>query len=779
MKLRLASSALDGRTVTLTLMQDGVTVGPLTVQSWGTPLKATTGVSVTVEVTRTPLRTAPEGVFFNVTGWTGFETQPGDVAGYDARQMDLIHVWSFGDPGSSYQVPEKLLPEWRDADTARGPYVAHCYETPGDHDWSLTVIEPSTGRIATASGRITVADPDVTFAGARSAYVSQSGDFSDCPAQVPPAQRFTTISAAMSYVGSRLNGGRVMLARGQDFVVSNGDGATGDTLSINGPWQKGPIHVVAGPGNKAKPNLVPPANQSGDRFGAVGYGYRGGEVVISGIDHRGTWDSTTETGGRTGGYLLAGPGAKLFNRCGFYGIDAWSCTPCDWNPVTSSSSGTAEQKREWRTINAAASRFMSHGCVGGTGRNYSLFGTGHARYAFLGCEFANASNARSGGDRAAPYKCNTSGHVRIENADPSWVLVDGCDMFVRMGWPANAPHLWRTQQPCMRFNTNAIPGCFHSVQRSSFEGGNVLLGVMRQNSGEIGTVSPMLVERCILVASHNTAVMIASMGAGTTVRSNLFINPNKPSVTWDFALQSFVTLSHVTRSGGEEFPEIYLPKAEVTGNTFIDLCTTAHAANRYAVVLERRETTNPNRFGKIVVADNIVHRPNRDAPEVEFGPLDKTPLWAPRETQGPIVSWTRVSGTYPARFHRGDRVTVPYPAGTTWETFTAPGMPNPKSWSIGGPPTTIEHTVSAVVLTNIGTTSSHDVAAGASYALELDRTHNPARFPQYATPLDSVWRATPLAGSSAIGGATSDDVPDADLRGRTRPVHPSIGALET
>ena len=151
-----------------------VTINDKTVEQWdGFNAPGPTGdATVTVEVTRSALRTAPEGVFFKAVDWTGFDTVKGDVANFDNRQMDLIHIWSFGDPGSRYDVPEKLLPEWRDANTARGPFASHVYEcldgfTEGvrSHTWNLTVIEPSTGRIATASGVIDVTDPNVTFAG--------------------------------------------------------------------------------------------------------------------------------------------------------------------------------------------------------------------------------------------------------------------------------------------------------------------------------------------------------------------------------------------------------------------------------------------------------------------------------------------------------------------------------------------------------------------------------------------------------------------------------------
>ncbi|MGB3828051.1 MAG: hypothetical protein WA962_04675, partial [Ornithinimicrobium sp.] len=645
-------------------------------------------------------------------------------------------------------------------------------------------IEPSTGRVATASGTIDVADPDVTFAGAGTAYVSETGDFSDCPPSIAANRQFTSLNAAKEDMANRVSGARVMLARGQDFVMAGG----GDNISV--VRGSTPFHFVAGPGTKAKPRVLIPA---GDTYCVVWYDYKGDEYVVSEIDLQGPWDSTTESGGQTGEYKLFGWQTKyLFNSCNFNGINGWIAYSSPRGPADGEGRPAGMTEAEAIRQNGVHTSFIANNCRNTNANNYCLYAEGMSRLAVLGTQMAHESDARSGGDYryregVEPPNANHSGSVRVAGSAPVEMVVDGADMFSRCGWFQNEGVPWKTIQPCLRFNTSVADGFFLNVQRSSFEGGGSMVVVSRENGGRPLGVSPLLLEHCIFTPSHMTATGIQLMGGNAAIRSVLVNVPDVAPVTGDFEFRRFVQASYEANNG--DYPEVFLSKLEVTGVTLIDHRSAANRSNQGTELLSlfdpQSPDPNPYPRGPVVYENNIIHTPNISDPNglsgfdeasTQSGPLDDTPLWAPREIFGPIVSYLEYKGTYPARYHRGDTITLPHPPGTDASTFTAPGAPNPKSWAIDGPASTIEHLSNGIRITNVS--AGIDREAGDNFTFELDLGDNPARYPQYASPLDSVWSGTPLAGSSAIGAASTDDVPYEDLRMRVRPVHPSVGAVE-
>lgn len=771
--LLLASPLLAGRSVTMELRVGATSYGSATVPAWGQPDGTPPPVptaTVTVEVTESATGIAPAATFFKVTDWQGFDTVAGDVPGYDARQMDLVHIWSFGDP-DSFVAPEKVLPEWREANTARGPFVAHCYRAPGNRRWNLTVIEPLSGKIATATGIVQVKDPSTAFLAHERTYVSQAGNFSACPATIPQSQRFTTINGAREYLRNSAAKGLVMLARGETFSVGTAGPGT-DHLSVDRTHAR-PLHFVAGPGTGSKPLLkVFQKYDPNTRIGTFLQGYIG-EVVFSEIDHEGLWDVETETGQKVGCYSLRAQGSFLWDRCKFSKIEAFGCSLNDSDPDTGASvSGqTSAQRLAAERENARRTRVMLVDCEGGTTSSYSIFATGLGKIALLGTRFAHAALARSGGNYRTPAPpANSSGPFREESPYPCDMVVDCCDMFTRQGWYDNGLP-WRTIQPCFRFNTNGYPGHFVNIQRSSFEGGHTMVSTTREHGGEKGVVSPLLMEQSVLVASHSTLEMIAVPGMGFTVRACLFVNPNVPSASGDFTLRRVVHATYQRGWSGnpsEEFPDLYRTKGEVSGCTLLDLRSTPNATGQNAVLIHRSNSANPAAWtGAVVSENNVVHKPNYDVPVIGQGPLSLAPLWQAREVHGPIISYQRTVGTFPAAFPRGATLTLPYAAGTTYADYIPQGQPNPKSWVISGPPMTIEHRPEGIRVTNIGTQASDDRAQGSSYVLEIDRSTNPATYPQYGTPANALGDGKTLPGSAARGAGDYDGAGTVAMDGAT------------
>ena len=758
-RLRPFSTALDGQTVTLALIQDGVTAGPLTVQSWGRPAASggsavpdTPGVSATVVQTREPTNTAPECVHFRIEGWTGFDTEAGPVPGYDARHHLIEYYWDFGDPGSTFTAPEHLLPEHRNANIGYGPVAAHVYSKPGTYDGSVLLIELATGKSVTVPFSVTVADPDVLFAGAQTSYVDPDGDYADAPAG---ARTYTSLVSAMTATSGR-GPTRILLRRGKTYVERYEQ--LRSSLSSM---------LVQATGTGAPP--IWRADATAGSLLRIVHDYGGKFFTLDGIECAGDWDATTETGDLKGGIACESRTHFLATRCRFDGV------------------GTAMSSIQTPggELTGADQCFAMHDTVIASWQDYGVWASHAHTYAFLGTRIAQEVQAHSGGDKFKGF--NQHGCLRFQPNNqpevPIRAVVHGCDLFSRTGWfPNYAPHLGlRTQQPCIRWNMGQMPNSFLNVQASAFEGGFPLIATGRMNGTLDVVTNSVLIERSVLVGSHMSYAIISSHSTGGTARNNLMIHPDAPRLMGIYQPERFVEVDHQSSGPGAPYPDAYRAPVIVAGNTCISHMRAANwpGTPRTAPVFEARGSQSGSITATFIVEDNVHHEPNAQAPRTGFAPLDQTPLWAPREV-GPIIGTQHYEVTLPARLWPGDpEVVVPWPAGQTAADF----------WQGGGDQSSmngltdhvaVRHLPEGIGLENNGDPSNakHRRDQGASVKLLLDRRLDPIRMPEYATPAGTVSAGGPLADSAAIGAATSDHLPRDDLRGRVRPVHPSVGALE-
>ena len=768
MKLRLASTALDGRTVTLTLAQDGVQVGPLTADAWGGPPPPSGAQSVTVEVRRTRSETAPELVFFDVTGWDGFDTEAGDIPGYDARRHELVHIWSFGDPGQ-WLAPENVLPEWRDANTARGPFVSHTFRGPGDYAWSLMVIEPMTGKVATTSGAVTVYDPDVTFGGTGTAYWAPDGDFSQAPAG---AQQVTTYAQAVAAKGARPGGFRVLMARGKTFFWASNDTATSGASKVRLDNEKGPIHFIAAPGTGARPH-VEPADYDNEAIFDTWYDYQGGELVFQGIDFKGEWDADTETGRVANGLILRHVGTALIDDCTFDGfVSAYSQYYNNRDQTTNSTPADLAEREAVNLANVTATAIGMNDSYITNWKNFGMYGAAIGWFSLTGMRITSGPNARNGSSlRTGDY--TNHGCWRISQDHPGRGYVAGCDHFNRHGWFPNI-NLVTTTQPNCRWNSEFTEGCFLNVDRSSFEGGFNVFANRHKDDQAAVHVSPVLLDKAIFVAHHMTATLLDMQGGGHTIRNVLGIYPNNDRI---YMPQSYRALATINggRNGAQlpvGSPSITAP-VTIAGVTLIDLLDTVATDGKPMLFSQAISGCTPEQITEI---DCILHQPNLDTPVVPFGPLDDTPLWEARDT-GVKSSVDTYDTTYPAAFGPGDVVTFPWPPGKSQADYWQGADPQTdiRIGRDGFPGIEVEHIAAGIRCTNTGTSA---YAQGDAAQLILDRRDNPLVMPETAPPPGSVWSGRPLAGSAAIGAAATDEVPYEDLRMRVRPIHASVGALE-
>lgn len=148
---------LDNIVSTIQVAQDGQTASRAFPGGYP-PLLS--GGNIAINVDRTSLQVAPDSVRMSVdlSGATFDAAGPAAGANYDPRYHDLVYLWDTGDTGA-YQHGGRCPTAWVNKAQARGPWIAHCYETDGTYTASVTVIEPSSGKTASASVTFTVGDP--------------------------------------------------------------------------------------------------------------------------------------------------------------------------------------------------------------------------------------------------------------------------------------------------------------------------------------------------------------------------------------------------------------------------------------------------------------------------------------------------------------------------------------------------------------------------------------------------------------------------------------------
>jgi hypothetical protein len=162
---------------------------------------------------------APLAVFFDATGTVSSDT---------ARPFhDVEYRWNFGEssgPGVA-AWNQGSHPGLNTRNTAIGPVAGHVYETPG----SYTVTAYDAPGTVSYQCQITVEDPDVVFAGAKTTCFSPSGNFAGCPAgasQVTTADFNAVIGSATATNSVR----RLLMHRGERWST-----ASQASISVSGP----------------------------------------------------------------------------------------------------------------------------------------------------------------------------------------------------------------------------------------------------------------------------------------------------------------------------------------------------------------------------------------------------------------------------------------------------------------------------------------------------------------------------------------------------------------
>jgi hypothetical protein len=116
---------------------------------------------------------APCAVVFDATGTTNSAvTDP---------LMDCLYSWDYGDTAKDAETwPYGARPGTQSKNRDLGIIGGHVYDVPGTYTITLTVLD-NYGNINTTTQQITVANPDVVFAGAKTICISNDDDFTGAP----------------------------------------------------------------------------------------------------------------------------------------------------------------------------------------------------------------------------------------------------------------------------------------------------------------------------------------------------------------------------------------------------------------------------------------------------------------------------------------------------------------------------------------------------------------------------------------------------------------------
>ena len=753
-----------GDNLTLSVSQGALTAGPINVPAWGAP---NTGGTITINADRMALQVAPDSVRFSVDlSASTFET-PGEVSGefYNAQYHDLIYLWDFDDAASGdWTAPEKVLPGWKNRNIAKGPWVAHVYTQPGTYNPSVLVIEPSSGKTATASVEVIVANPDTVYAGTNTICVNPVGD-SDFSGEPSGAARVNIddFYSTDSEWTSRLGGSpkRWLFKRGASFdmnVVLTSNVTNGVYFGSYGP-------------SSVKPNLknIGEGATTKNQLWAEGFGANTptvpAPIYLDGLHFTGTFDPTTEwsntiwySGFTATAVHLRSSLDMVVSNCDFtgHGQGSFVVEP---------------------TLDGAANHIhMDHCTVNEFGGQYAVFmGPSEnpaSSFAVTGCRLAQIPTAFA---TDITGLAGSRSPIRAEHYQYNHVR--GCDLFHTDG-----------SQPCLKLvNIPRLEGAITNVHSCSFEGGASAVNV-GGSSTEVGkglersNIQNSIIDGIIYVVTWHGAQMVNTYCTGLTVRNCLAIWPNAkrassgmigPTACFGF-IQLSPTGSYSTTVGAQP--------VRIYNNTFLFERTPTENNNHVPVVI--RDSTSGG-FTNILGSNNVVHMPNLTVPQIDFAPLSTTALWTPRAIGRRCPGDQSPSTTLGANVVNGGTVSVAYWIDETGHqlvqadfasTFHKGGafVSGSQKTEVAGT-CDLSYDATEIVVTN---TSGATWVSGSSFSIFVDYGPDAPFRTTYATPSGAVKDTRPLPGSVALGAALSGDVSYMDILGTTRTAPADKGAWE-
>ncbi|MEM1340752.1 MAG: hypothetical protein AAGF68_00435, partial [Pseudomonadota bacterium] len=439
---------------------------------------------------------APQGAFFeaNVAGFDVAENL--DLNQYDRSFHRLRYRWTIRHQGQSYepQVSDKVvnLPlGHNDSNTAYGKRIGHVFTEPGIYTITCEV-QDNSGTTGLGSRTLQVADPDALFSGNRTILVGGANG------AYPGAQTVSSLGAAASALNALGQTGRILIARGSTHANSG--------LEFGG----GADNIYIGAyGSGARP-IVGQAGQHGVRVN----GSFSGHVQVQGLNIRGGWNSTTESGNNGGNgirtFTTNSPQYYVIEDCMVSGWGEGIKAPGADNPNVSHASYV-------HNCDVSGNRFYAGiGIVPlCTGSFYSLTGS------YLGSQIEDMMGG--------PKDGNYNNHGSIRSAACKFLYLGVCDMFTRCGWnpttgipTAKGPFI----QSCVRINTSNRQGMSAVIERCAMEA-----GISMSAGGDRSYGINWLTDKCLFVGHSGTSDMGNIESPGMTIRNCICVHPDAPTST--------------------------------------------------------------------------------------------------------------------------------------------------------------------------------------------------------------------------------------------------------
>lgn len=582
-----------GDSFSMSVSQSAITVGPIAVPSWG---QANTGGTITINADRTVLQCAPDSVrflvdlsaaTFDAVGPTGSEV-------WDARLHDLIYLWDFGDAGN-WGAPVNVLSDWKARTTAKGPFVAHMFRTAGTYSVSLTVYEPSTGKLSTTSTSIVVADPDTVYAGAKTLCINPTGDndFTGKPigATEANADIITTDAAPWTTLKSATEVRRVLLKRGGTYTVHLVfDGGDYGGL-LFGAYGFGPDPVI----NSVLDNRVLYGNDPG--FPAANKDFR-----VEYWNLQGNFNPTAQ---------LANTVDTTVHTLGLSRFDV----PLDYMLHSVSTSGTSRSVSYMQQADdSLKTNFHADNCtMTNFGGQYPMFFSPQEHMegsvSFTGCRIAQNPDAVDDPSVRANIRINHAQNVHLR----------GCDLFSV-----------DSSQPCIKLiETPSADGTLINVHSCSFEGGLMPISFSNNTTQAFDlrtTAHNMIVDGVIAVGAHKTRGIVICDATGLTLRNSLLIQPGMAK-SGGSGIQSFL---YMEDDFINPIPQVVLDTpVRMYNNTLVNYRITMGNGGSDPLTIDDRSAYSGG-FTNVMESNNVVHQPNADTPVTTFAPLSTTQIFTPR-----------------------------------------------------------------------------------------------------------------------------------------------------
>jgi hypothetical protein len=622
MRLRFASTALDGLTMTVTATQNGFTAGPLMHARWDLAEKVvpTPSGEISIQIGRSTAQVAPDSVRFSVQigagAFPGF-SGPAEGAYYDARMHDLVYLWDFGaTEDAEWTAPENVLPAWKNRRYAKGPWVSHVFRTHGSKTVSVLVIDPQTGTSHSASETLEVRDPDVFYSDANpwgfigcQTYVINPEDDDTWTGEPTGAIRHNANAIwNRELPGRGVGPTRYLFKRGCQFnfgvTLRSGD----KPHFYFGAYGTGAKPILQGPGSGE--------NDSGNRVFDIWREYANSilpaapDIRVVGLDVRGRYDPTT--------MLQQTPPVDLSSH--FVYCDRSSVfvvSQCDVSgfrnahfvqssKVTGEDDNTASHQHFDDYFATDMGGQYPHRWAADTRENTSV--------SFTGCRIMHDPDSYSQGGEINDTR------ALIRHNQTKYLHMRGCDLF-STSYNNLAANLIETPES---------DGSVGNIHSSSIESPDITLFGLATNviksTGVLRRTTEMnvIVDGLILVGGYRTMSMIRMECTGVTIRNCLIIMPNTARYGEAFREAVSLEVGSATGQGVYVPAHVFAAPVKVYNNTFV--------YGRPGDLPDKIVVETPQGAYFVTEANNIwegAWAGQAGAPS-PFAPLSADVLWAPR-----------------------------------------------------------------------------------------------------------------------------------------------------